>query len=636
MGGSPLIRRSLFAALVVFCAHGALAADANPSTIPTALVNDNRTPAGELKNGVLRLQLEIVKVTWYPQQDGGNSLQVYALSEKGKPPRIPGPVIRVPQGTEVQVELRNTLPVAMFVRGFRTPEPVTVAPGATAHVHFTAAVPGSYYYSARSSKMSLRDIGLLPITEELVMGEEPFGIESQLVGALIVDPPGAVPDDRIFIITTWMAGVITPPFREVVAINGKSWPHTERLTYRTGDSAHWRVLNPSLSDHAMHLHGFYFQVNSTGEQDADHVYTPDQSPHAVTQYLEPGSTASLTWVPERPGRWLFHCHMVAHMAPDPKGSPFASPDSHAAMHSDDDPSGMKGLVLGVTVVPGPSYHALSASEQKPRRLRLFVREVPATRFSLARMGYLIQEADAKEVADPPPVPGAPLILTRGETTEITIVNQLHDPTSVHWHGIELESYYDGVPGWGGDSPQVTPPIAPGGSFVARMTPPRAGTFIYHTHWHDIAQLTSGLYGPLIVLEPGEKFDPQTDKVFVIGREGPDDDISPLLLNGTAQPPPLVLKAGTKYRLRFINIGTDDSDVTVSLRGEGTEPAQWRALAKDGWTRPPAQATARPAIQPITVGETYDFEFVPSQAGELTLQVDMHFLKTRIAQSITVH
>jgi FtsP/CotA-like multicopper oxidase with cupredoxin domain len=28
--------------------------------------------------------------------------------------------------------------------------------------------------------------------------------------------------------------------------------------------------------------------------------------------------------------------------------------------------------------------------------------------------------------------------------EITIMNQLHESTTVHWHGMELESYYDGV------------------------------------------------------------------------------------------------------------------------------------------------------------------------------------------------
>jgi hypothetical protein len=40
----------------------------------------------------------------------------------------------------------------------------------------------------------------------------------------------------------------------------------------------------------------------------------------------------------------------------------------------------------------------------------------------------------------------------------------------------------------------------------RFTPPRTGTFIYHTHLHD-HQLASGLYGALVVVEAGETFDP---------------------------------------------------------------------------------------------------------------------------------
>ena len=51
--------------------------------------------------------------------------------------------------------------------------------------------------------------------------------------------------------------------------------------------------------------------------------------------------------------------------------------------------------------------------------------------------------------------------------------------------------------------RTAPAIAPGDSFEARFTPPRAGTFIYHTHIDDIRQPSSGLYGAIIVLEPGQ-------------------------------------------------------------------------------------------------------------------------------------
>jgi FtsP/CotA-like multicopper oxidase with cupredoxin domain len=64
--------------------------------------------------------------------------------------------------------------------------------------------------------------------------------------------------------------------------------------------------------------------------------------------------------------------------------------------------------------------------------------------------------------------------------------------------------------------QITPAIQPGASFVARFAPNRAGTFIYHSHTADPNQLSGGVYGGLIVLEPGESFDAEHDRLLVIG------------------------------------------------------------------------------------------------------------------------
>jgi FtsP/CotA-like multicopper oxidase with cupredoxin domain len=635
------MHRLLSAVLVLFLALSAFASEGSAGAVPVAKANDNRVVAGQLEHGVFTIQLELLQATWYPEQEGGTNLPAYAFAEKGKAPQIPGPLIRIPQGTEVHASIHNSLPTTMYLRGLHahdaaSSDPLRIAAGETADVRFAATTRGSYYYSARSMKESIREVGLLNVTDDLPMGEGPFGIESQLEGGFIVDPPGGTVDDRIFIITIWMGGVITPPFHENVAINGKAWPYTERLDTRVGDTVHWRILNPSLSDHAMHLHGFFFQVNSLGDGEQDRLYAETESPHVVTQYLPPGATTSLTWKPDRAGNWILHCHMAVHMLSEQNLSshPAEQASEHASHAGTEDSTGMGGLVLGIRVSPAASQPPAAALTATARQLRLLVREKPASRFAPLGMGYLIQDGAAKETSDPPPIPGAPLVLIRGEPTEILVVNQLHEATAVHWHGIELQSYYDGVPGWSGESAQMTPPIPPGGTFLARMTPPRAGTFIYHTHWHDMGQLTSGLYGPLIVLEPGQKFDPTVDKIFLIGRAGPDESVYPLVLNGSPQPGPLVLKAGTRYRFRFINIAPNDSDARISLLAD-SKPVQWRALAKDGWTLPDAQATTRPAIQPITVGETYDFEFQPDHSGKLVLEVAGPFLQMKLSELITV-
>jgi len=191
---------------------------------------------------------------------------------------------------------------------------------------------------------------------------------------------------------------------------------------------------------------------------------------------------------------------------------------------------------------------------------------------------------------------------------------------VHWHGIELESYPDGVPGWSGAGKELLPPIAPHDSLTVSWTPPRAGSFMYHSHFNEARQMGGGLYGPILVLEPGEHYDPATDRVLFFGTGGYLVNFlkAPpvLLLNGRAEPEPMELRAGTRYRFRLFNLAGDDPTV-VSLSQDGV-PVRWRALAKDGYPLPPAQATERSATLRFDPGEIYDFEFMPARAGELVL------------------
>ena len=62
-----------------------------------------------------------------------------------------------------------------------------------------------------------------------------------------------------------------------------------------------------------------------------------------------------------------------------------------------------------------------------------------------------------------------------------------------------------------------------------MAPPTAGTFIYHTHYHDENQLTNGIIGPIIVMPSGAKFDPETDKTFLFAL-GPQNPFGPVVLH----------------------------------------------------------------------------------------------------------
>jgi FtsP/CotA-like multicopper oxidase with cupredoxin domain len=212
------------------------------------------------------------------------------------------------------------------------------------------------------------------------------------------------------------------------------------------------------------------------------------------------------------------------------------------------------------------------------------------------------------------------VLTRGEPVSIMVVNRTPEPTAVHWHGIELESYFDGVAGFSGRDGRLAPVIAPGDSFDARFAPPRAGTFIYHTHVDELRQEPAGLAGPLIVLEPGARYDPATDLTVLIS--SPRDaaqETRAVLLNGSLAAAPLELRNGVAHRLRLINITIGRPGLRMELRSDSVVGA-WRVIAKDGAELAAGRQVTTPARQPISIGETVDVEVTPPRPGQMRLEV----------------
>ena len=210
-------------------------------------------------------------------------------------------------------------------------------------------------------------------------------------------------------------------------------------------------------------------------------------------------------------------------------------------------------------------------------------------------------------------------MKRGEPVGISVVNELAEATAVHWHGIELDSYYDGVADFSGQTGRIAPAIAPRDSFEARFTPPRAGTFIYHTHVDEVRQQRAGLAGALLVVDPASPFDPGKDIVLLLSTPRAEADQGQVALNGSISPAPLELRAGVRYRLRLINIHTFRPSIRLELR-QGTQLLTWKALAKDGADVPAVRATVRPAVQQLSNGETYDFEFTPAASGDMRINV----------------
>ncbi|HST57476.1 MAG TPA: multicopper oxidase domain-containing protein [Longimicrobium sp.] len=628
--------RLLLAALV-------LAAAPLHAQLSPAQPNDNRAPAGELRDGVLRVSLRATRATWHPDGDSLPGVAVDAFAEAGEAPSMPGPLLRMPAGTELHLSIANTLPRDTLT--FRLPpglggaaDSVVVPPGEARELRARPRAGGNHAYHATTSRRITNASG--------------FGW--MLSGALIVDPPGAVPDDRVLVIQIATDSLVSAGFAvpevSLFAINGRSWPHTERLDATAGDTLRWKVINASPDVHPMHLHGFYFQVDAVdGVPPVQRIGVPGR--RAVTERI-PGFTGmAMRWVPERAGNWLFHCHVPSHVIPHRPLGPVAAPapehaagghDAGGGMHANHAHTGMSGLVMGIHVRPRPG--AAAAAEPAPvRRLRMVAVRDSAFPAGAPSMRFVVHEAGAAPREAGPGI-SPTLHLRRGEPVAITVVNQLAEPTAVHWHGIELESYFDGVPGFGGDGARVTPVVAPRDSFEARFTPPRAGTFIYHSHVDEPRQHRAGLLGALLVHD-SLPADGARDLLFFLKPNRAGDRGPPLLeINGDTDPDTLVLRAGERYRLRFIGLqaGLPNATVTLTARGDSLLSmvqdsllVEWRPVAKDGADLPDAERRPRPARQILSVGETYDFELVPDRPGPLRMEVRLPGFAGRLVVRVPI-
>lgn len=607
------------------------------AALPQAAPNDNRVTAGVLRGGVLTIALEVRQAIWHPDGDTLPGMGIEAFAEAGKDPNVPGPLLRVPAGSEIRGSLRNRLgrdTITFYIPGRLSRDAagerldsLIVPPGEMRELRLDAATPGTYLYRAISGARG--------------GGRAPLRIDGFLAGALIVDSAGSAgpPVDRVLVLQgeTDPRGAAVSGIGEVMAINGRSWPHTERVIATVGDTLRWRLLNASIEFHPMHLHGFFYRVDAfhpeaPGGQEA----RPAPGRMVVTQRMPPASTMSISWVPERAGNWLFHCHFQQHVVPhEPLGATGKRSDPPGD-HGNHAFTGMGGLVLGIQVNPRPGER-IAEPERGRRRLRLvairdtgFPDSLPSLRFVLDELGAPRREAG----------PGfSPTInLTRGEPVSIMVVNRLTEPTAVHWHGIELESYFDGVAGFSGAGRRLAPIVAPGDSFEVRMTPPRSGTFIYHSHVDEPRQHRAGLAGALIVRDPAAGDSVEDHVFFVKSARAGSQGATEFELNGEQNPDTLVLRMGRRYRLRFIGLQVTNPNAAVTLTGRrdsvsgnprDTSLVQWRRVAKDAIEAPEAERSLRAAREVVSMGETYDFEFVPATRGDLRIEVRVSVPRPRL-------
>ena len=249
------------------------------------------------------------------------------------------------------------------------------------------------------------------------------------------------------------------------------------------------------------------------------------------------------------------------------------------------------------------------------------------------------------------VPGPELRVQAGERVRVVLTNALAEPTTIHWHGVDVPNAMDGVPG------VTQKPVNPGETFVYEFEARPAGTRWYHTHFQGHRQLDLGLYAPLII-EPAQPepfpFDREYTLVLddwatgsgrplpstqegtagsrggmggmmgrgmgrmmegMMGRDGmggmmggahtPAYDT--MTINGKAYPAtaPLAVRQGERVRLRLINASADHTHI-VRLAGH-----RLQVTHTDG--NPLVRPVAVDAV-PISPSERYDVFFVADRPG----------------------
>ncbi len=207
---------------------------------------------------------------------------------------VPGPEIRVTEGDKVRVVCQNDMKsqsTAIHFHGvlvenkndgvpYVTQQPIT--PGTSFAYDFVARNPGSHMYHSHHNA-----------AEQVTKG---------LMGAFIIEPKDKSTEPQVSADYTMVlndSGI-------GLTINGKSFPFTQPIAAKLGDTIRVRYMNEGLLIHPMHLHGMPQQVIAKDGYMLPAPYLGD------TILVAPGERYDVIVKCDEPGMWAFHCHVLSH------------------------------------------------------------------------------------------------------------------------------------------------------------------------------------------------------------------------------------------------------------------------------------------------------------------------------------
>ena len=219
-------------------------------------------------------------------------------------------------------------------------------------------------------------------------------------------------------------------------------------------------------------------------------------------------------------------------------------------------------------------------------------------------------------------PGPTLEVVEGDRVRILVTNRLGEPTSVHWHGIDLPNGYDGVSGMN------QPGIQPGETFAYEFTLKQHGTHMYHPHADEMTQMAFGMMG-LFIIHPkaAEEVKIDRDYCFLLhnwamhpGTYRPDpsimQDFDLWTFNSKTFPAieHLVMATGERCRIRIGNLSMWNHPIHLHSNPfwvTGSDGGRW-----------PRSQWRREVTEIVGVGQTRDIEFVATEPGDWAFHCHM--------------
>lgn len=220
----------------------------------------------------------------------------------------PGPTVEVTEGDRIRLLVTNELPepITIHSHGIELPnnqdgaggfaEPV-IMPGETRAYEYTLYQSGTAIYH-----------GSFNLSKTVSYG---------LTGALVIHPRKYDHKiDKQFVITLqeWriLPGNVDPDLTSMefnwFTFNGRAAPTIPMLQVEQGERVRIRLINMSMNNHPIHIHGNTWWVVGT---EGGPIPPTAQWP-GNTVDVPPGASRDVEFVAWNPGMWFFHCHKVHH------------------------------------------------------------------------------------------------------------------------------------------------------------------------------------------------------------------------------------------------------------------------------------------------------------------------------------